>query len=98
MYRRKPFWLAATILLVLDFAVTENSLAQTGIPEEQRAQVYSEIETECGAEAARFCPAPDQSSRSPQTEAMCLKFYRPDLTFSCRKAIDAAQALHSNRS
>jgi hypothetical protein len=54
------------------------------------------IEPDCAAETARFCPTPDQSSHSPQNEVMCLKFYRSDLNFSCRQAIDAVRAASSS--
>ena len=98
MYHRKPFWSVMTVLVVLSCAGAENSSAQTGAPEDQPAQAYSQVETACAAETARFCPTPDQSRYTPQNEVMCLKFYRPDLNFSCRKAIDTALRLEANGS
>ena len=46
----------------------------------------------CKDDYARFCPAPASGLASGRDQAICLKFYKNDLTLQCRRAVIAATA------
>lgn len=50
------------------------------------------VVTACTDDYPRFCPAPANGSASGRDQAICLKFYKNDLTLRCRRAVIAATA------
>ena len=53
------------------------------------AKLQARVVRYCTSDFAKFCP--DQPATGGRSMAICLKFYRSDLTFACRNAVKAAE-------
>ncbi len=63
--------------------------AQTPTQGRSANTILARVETSCQADFVKFCAGPpDTGGRSM---AICLKYYRADLTFGCRSAVAAAE-------
>jgi hypothetical protein len=47
------------------------------------------VMSSCAADYARFCPGPADRLVNPREEVLCLKYFKSDLSLSCRRAVNA---------
>ncbi len=54
------------------------------------AAKYRHVVQSCATEATSYCSVDDRSSNMGRNQTYCLKQHRPDLSLTCRSAVNAA--------
>ncbi len=54
-----------------------------------RSSIAKLVTGACVADYARFCPGAEDRLASGREQALCLKYFKPDLSLGCRRAVTA---------
>ncbi len=63
--------------------------AQGYVPPPGRQAAAKLVTGSCVADYLRFCPSAGDGPASGREEALCLKYFKPDLSLGCRRAVTA---------
>jgi hypothetical protein len=75
-----------TIIAALFVAASSAAAQDVGQP---NAPDYQLVSTACQKDYSRFCEHQGNPVPSPRFQAICLKYFRSDLSIGCRRALAA---------